>query len=439
MNNDFYPYFTNDGSVGLFSPQDDDIYHSTFGALTEAYEKFILPTNLEEYFKSNNEIKVLDICYGIGYNSKSFLNFYFEKIYKNKNKKFSEKFLDVLWYIVPIHTDNILKELRQFFNPKYRLYSGAIHTDKNSDIKLTQNANKTKIFINAIDIDESLVYLSPLFKISNKTGQMDFDNKKIKDLLSKKINRKFSLKNFINIILFEKLIENAPLFFENKRVNKILAERKNRPFFDPFMRRFYAHFQKFRYSKRYKRSSRAFLHNIYYRYISIRYKMAARAFKNVDLDIQFNFNDARQVLLNDKNTYNLIFLDAFTPTKCPALWTFEFAKLLYEHLDDDGIILTYSSAANIRHAFLSAGFYVGKNISQENGKCIGTIFAKNKTRIKNELSEYDLGLLKTRAGIFYRDKNLNGLNEAIIEAHKKEVENSDLVSSSKYIKEYKGY
>ena len=40
---ELYPYFTNDGSVGLFSPEADDIYHSTYGALTEAYEKFIFP------------------------------------------------------------------------------------------------------------------------------------------------------------------------------------------------------------------------------------------------------------------------------------------------------------------------------------------------------------------------------------------------------------
>lgn len=67
-----YPYYTNDGSVGLFSPDADDIYHSTYGALTEAYEKFILPANLDFYFKNYEEVKLLDICFGIGYNSKSF-------------------------------------------------------------------------------------------------------------------------------------------------------------------------------------------------------------------------------------------------------------------------------------------------------------------------------------------------------------------------------
>ena len=48
-----FPYFTNDGSVGLFSPDADDIYHSTYGALTEAYEKFILPSNLKNFLKNS--------------------------------------------------------------------------------------------------------------------------------------------------------------------------------------------------------------------------------------------------------------------------------------------------------------------------------------------------------------------------------------------------
>ena len=92
---ELYPYFTNDGSVGLFSPEADDIYHSTYGALSEAYEKFILPANFDDYFKNNNEIKILDICFGIGYNTKSFLNYFFEKISNKENT-----------HIETIYTDN---------------------------------------------------------------------------------------------------------------------------------------------------------------------------------------------------------------------------------------------------------------------------------------------------------------------------------------------
>ena len=83
-----YPYFTKDGSVGLFSPSDDDIYHSTYGAATEAYEKFIFPAEIDKFLLYNPKIKVLDICFGIGYNSKSFINF----IFKNKKKIFKKMF-----------------------------------------------------------------------------------------------------------------------------------------------------------------------------------------------------------------------------------------------------------------------------------------------------------------------------------------------------------
>ena len=71
---EFLPYMTNDYSVGLYSKSTDDIYHSAFGALSEAYEKFILPANLKNIFNKTNNIKILDICYGIGYNTKAFLN-----------------------------------------------------------------------------------------------------------------------------------------------------------------------------------------------------------------------------------------------------------------------------------------------------------------------------------------------------------------------------
>ena len=36
---DYEPYYTEDGSIGLYSFADKDVYHSKFGALTEAWEK----------------------------------------------------------------------------------------------------------------------------------------------------------------------------------------------------------------------------------------------------------------------------------------------------------------------------------------------------------------------------------------------------------------
>ena len=181
----------------------------------------------------------------------------------------------------------------------------------------------------------------------------------------------------------------------------------------------------------------ALLHNIYYKYITNRYKMAIKSLKLLDVDFNLNIDDARNFIALDNNTYNYIFLDAFTPAKCPCLWTVDFFKLLYSKLDENGMVLTYSNSAAIRNAFVNAGFCVGKIYSESANKFTGTIAAKNNSLIKHELSEYDLGLLKSKAGIFYRDSNLKLDNEAIIEAHKIEVQNSDLISSSSYIKQYK--
>ena len=86
---------------------------------------------------------------------------------------------------------------------------------------------------------------------------------------------------------------------------------------------------------------------------------------------------------------------------------------------------------------LEAGFHIGNIFLSSENKNIGTIASKSEDHIKTPLSEYDLGLIKTRAGIFYRDKNLTGQNEAIKAARELEIKNSTRISSSKYNNSYK--
>lgn len=69
-------FITNDGSIGLYNEELDEIYHSKDGAQKESIEKFIIPSNFEQRTKSSNSIRLLDICYGIGYNSKNALCFW---------------------------------------------------------------------------------------------------------------------------------------------------------------------------------------------------------------------------------------------------------------------------------------------------------------------------------------------------------------------------
>ena len=56
---DYEFYYTQDGSIGLYSHSDNDVYHSKFGAVTEAWEKFILPSGLDKLIntKSSNKLK----------------------------------------------------------------------------------------------------------------------------------------------------------------------------------------------------------------------------------------------------------------------------------------------------------------------------------------------------------------------------------------------
>ena len=239
------------------------------------------------------------------------------------------------------------------------------------------------------------------------------------------------------MIFLLKILENHPEIYENKDLASILTSKEYHQFFEPFILHLFELYRLERGINTPKSRVTAFLHNIYYNYLSKRYKTALKSsiFNKFIFDLKIN--DARKEIITDANKYDLIFLDAFTPAKCPMLWSVDFFKLLYEHLDDNGRILTYSNSATIRNAFINAGFYIGKIYNNTSGKFMGTIATKNKSLIKNDLSEYDLGLLKTKAGVFYRDENLNGLNDEILATHKREVEISDLESSSHYIKRMK--
>ena len=59
---------TADGSLSLHSDHFDEAFHSSAGALDEAEAKFVRPAELER-FSPACELKLLDVCFGLGYNS----------------------------------------------------------------------------------------------------------------------------------------------------------------------------------------------------------------------------------------------------------------------------------------------------------------------------------------------------------------------------------
>jgi tRNA U34 5-methylaminomethyl-2-thiouridine-forming methyltransferase MnmC len=65
----FLPQKTEDGSYTFFSDEFSEAFHSVYGAKNEAEIKFVIPTNLRSIAQKKSQIKLLDICYGLGYNS----------------------------------------------------------------------------------------------------------------------------------------------------------------------------------------------------------------------------------------------------------------------------------------------------------------------------------------------------------------------------------
>jgi len=85
---------------------------------------------------------------------------------------------------------------------------------------------------------------------------------------------------------------------------------------------------------------------------------------------------------------------------------------------------------------LNAGFCVGK-LFDKNNRCCGTMATKNCNLIQNKLDDYDLGLIKTNAGIYYKDKGLCCSVQEILDEHELRRKQLNLESSSHYIKTHK--
>jgi tRNA U34 5-methylaminomethyl-2-thiouridine-forming methyltransferase MnmC len=56
--------------------------------------------------------------------------------------------------------------------------------------------------------------------------------------------------------------------------------------------------------------------------------------------------------------YDIIYFDAFAPDKQPELWTQDLFQKLYDCLNPNGVIVTYSSKGNIKRMWKTIGFEV---------------------------------------------------------------------------------
>ena len=62
--------------------------------------------------------------------------------------------------------------------------------------------------------------------------------------------------------------------------------------------------------------------------------------------------------ITEKDTYNLIYFDAFGARVQPELWTENIFKSMYHALKKNGVLVTYSAKGSVRRAMQAVGFTV---------------------------------------------------------------------------------
>jgi tRNA U34 5-methylaminomethyl-2-thiouridine-forming methyltransferase MnmC len=277
----FVNKITEDGSVTFFSLEFQETFHSQFGAKQEAIKKFAQPCQLDQKAQEQNQIKILDICYGLGYNSAAAL--------------------DMIWSVNP----NCLVELI------------------------------------ALEIDPNVP--------QQAVNYLDQWSKPISELLTK--------------LAFNYNIETETL------QAKLLIE------------------------------------------------------------------DCRKTIQNlQQFQADVIFLDPFSPPKCPQLWTVEFLSLVAKCLKPTGKLVTYSCAASVRTALQLSGLSIGSTPSV--GRRSPGTLASYQPEGLLPLSQQELEHLQTKAAIPYRDPTLEDTASVILERRQQEQQQSLLESTSQWKKRF---
>ena len=84
--------------------------------------------------------------------------------------------------------------------------------------------------------------------------------------------------------------------------------------------------------------------------------------------------DFTKILFNEK--YDLIYFDAFSPSKQPEMWTLNNFKKLYDCLNTNGVLITYSSKGDVKRIMKKVGFNVS-SVEGPTGKREITLASKD--------------------------------------------------------------
>lgn len=160
--------------------------------------------------------------------------------------------------------------------------------------------------------------------------------------------------------------------------------------------------------------------------------------QQANLQATLQLGDARQTIQSLREQgfqADIIFLDPFSPRRCPQLWTVEFCAQVAACLAPTGILATYSRSASVRSALLAAGLCIGTlpppahALSHQWSE--GTVAAFQPDGLV-PLSVMEQEHLQTRAAVPYRDPSLSDPASVILARHQQEQARSPLASTSSW-------
>ena len=160
------------------------------------------------------------------------------------------------------------------------------------------------------------------------------------------------------------------------------------------------------------------------------------------------WGDARKEILRIPKgiTFDLIFLDAFSPQKCPEIWTVEFLSKIKSRLNSKGSLITYTSSAAVRKTLIDLKFQIFNikpnndiNESWSNGT-LGKL-ESNKMETENNifienLTNMQIEHLFTKSSVPYRDPQGVDKSEDILTRRRKEQSISKLKKTNLWRKKW---
>ena len=91
-------------------------------------------------------------------------------------------------------------------------------------------------------------------------------------------------------------------------------------------------------------------------------------YEDINLKVEVLIGDARDTIKDIKTKCDIIYQDAFSPQKNPALWSVEWFREIKNISNIDTILTTYSISAPVRFSLYEAGFQIYEFVSDKSIK-----------------------------------------------------------------------